>query len=273
MAGNRTELNIVVVAGAQNGVVPQVNVVAVDDVQNVVVPQADAPASCGIQNILAPQVDAPIVGIQNADVPQVDVIAAGDQNGVVSRVDQNDTVQQAGADVEPTESSDDDEMYEVEDQLRGKKTKYQRHTQEQYNELENFFVKHPHPTEKQRIELGMKIGMEMQKIKYWFKNRRTRMKIQIERHENILLKKQNDKLIAENAVLRKNVTNPRCTSYGGDPVVPTPLAFENEHLRAEVARLNEEVSRLNEEVSRLNKEVARLNEEVARLRALANRYN
>ncbi|CAN1334803.1 hypothetical protein LINPERPRIM_LOCUS36522 [Linum perenne] len=92
----------------------------------------------GVLNDVVPQVDAPTVGvIQNADVPQVDVIAAGDQNDIVSQVDQNDTVQQAGADVEPAESSDDD-MYEVEDEWRGKKTKYQRHTQEQYNVLEKF---------------------------------------------------------------------------------------------------------------------------------------
>ncbi|CAN1805666.1 Homeobox-leucine zipper protein ROC5 [Linum perenne] len=120
-------------------------------------------------------------------------------------------------------------MYEVEDDRRGKKRKYQRHTQEQQDELEKFFLNHPHPTEKQRIELSMKIGMEMQKIKFWFQNRRTHMKIQLERHENILLRKQNDKLIAENVVLRQNVTE------------PTPIAFENEQHRAEVARLNEQV--------------------------------
>ncbi|CAN1122747.1 Homeobox-leucine zipper protein HDG1 [Linum perenne] len=272
MAGNGTELNIVAVASVQNSVVPQVNVVAGDDVQNVVVPQVDAPASCGIQNIIipqvdfvaavqhdvvpqvdvvgvlndvVPQVDAPTVGgIQNADVPQVDDIAAGDQN---------DTVQQAGADVEPAKSSDDDEMYEVEDEQRGKKRKHQRHTQEQCDELEKFFQKYPHPTKKQRIEISMKIGMEMQKIKSWFQNRRTHMKIQLERHENILLRKQNDKLIAEIAVLRQNVTDP------SGPMVPTSIAFEKEQLRAEVARLNEEV--------------ARLSGEVARLSALDNRYS
>ncbi|CAN1267339.1 Homeobox-leucine zipper protein HDG1 [Linum perenne] len=254
MAGNRTKLNIVAVAGVQNDVVPQVNIVVADDVQNVVVPQGDAPA---------------IGGIQNIDVPQVDVIAAGDQNDIVLQVDQNDTVQQAGADVEPVESSDDDEMYEVEDDRHGKKRKYQRHTQEQQDELEKyvttrkskFFLNHPHPTEKQRIELSMKIGMEMQKIKFWFQNRRTHMKSQLERHENILLRKQNDKLTAENAVLRQNVTE------------PTPIAFENEQHRAEVARLNEKVDRLNEQVARLNEVVVGLNEEVARLNALTNRYN
>ncbi|CAN1142860.1 Homeobox-leucine zipper protein HDG1 [Linum perenne] len=244
MAGNGTELNIVV--GVQNDVVPQVNIVVADDVQNIVVPQGDAPTVGGIQNI---------------DVPQVDVIAAGDQNDIVLQVDQNDTVQQAGADVEPVELSDDDEMYEVEDDRRGKKRKYQRHTHEQQDELEKFFLNHPHPTEKQRIELSMKIGMEMQKIKFWFQNCRTHMKIQLERHENILLRKQNDKLIAENVVLRQNVTE------------PTPITFENEQHRAEVARLNEQVDRLNEKVARLNEEVVGLNEEVARLNALTNRYN
>ncbi|CAN1334804.1 Homeobox-leucine zipper protein ROC5 [Linum perenne] len=200
MARNGTELNIVDVAGVQNGVVPQANVVADDDVQNVVVPQVDAPA-----------------------------VSGGDQNNIISQVDQNDKVQQAGVGVELAESSDDKEIYEVEDEQRGKKMKYQRYTQEQYNELENFFLKHPYPTEKQRIELSMKIGMEMDKIMFWFQNRRTHMKIKLKRHENILLKNQNDQLIAENAILRQNVTEPMCTCCGG-PVVPTPLAFQIEQL-------------------------------------------
>ncbi|CAN1754755.1 Homeobox-leucine zipper protein HDG7, partial [Linum perenne] len=80
------------------------------------------------------------------------------------------------------------------------------------------------------IELSMKLGMEMKQVKFWFQNRRTHMKTKLERHENILLRSQIDELIAENAVLRQNVT-------------PTPLAFENEKLRAEIARLNEEFIR------------------------------
>ncbi|CAN1178195.1 Homeobox-leucine zipper protein HDG1 [Linum perenne] len=281
MAGNRTEFNIVADVGVQNGLVPQVDVAAADDVQNVIVPQADSPLACGIQNVIVPQVDfvvaaiqygvvpqvdvdgvpkdvvpqvdAPTTGgIQNSDVPQVDVIAACDQNGIVSQVDQNDTVQQVAADVEPTESSDDDEMYEAEDERRGKKRRYQRHTQEQYRELENFFLEHPHPNEKQRIELSMKLGMEIKQIKFWFQNHRKQMKTQLERHENILLRNQNDELIAENAVLRQNVTEPRCTSCGG-LVVPTPLAFENEQLRAQNARLKEEVGRLYALANRYNR--------------------
>ncbi|CAN1248804.1 hypothetical protein LINPERPRIM_LOCUS6882 [Linum perenne] len=156
MAGNGSELNINAV-GVQNGTVPQVDVVAADDVQNVVISQADSPAACCIQNAFVPQVDFVVVaqyegipqvdvagipnnvvpqvdaptagGIQNNDIPQVDVIATGDQNYIVSQVDQNDAIQQAATDVESVKSSDDEEMYEVE-------------------ELENFFPEKPHPTKK-----------------------------------------------------------------------------------------------------------------------------
>ncbi|CAN1254271.1 Homeobox-leucine zipper protein HDG1 [Linum perenne] len=98
----------------------------------------------------------------------------------------------------------------------------------------------------------MKLGMEVKQIKFWFQNHRTQMKTQLERHENILLRNQNEELIAENAVLRQNVTEPKCTSCGG-PVVPTPLAFENKQLRAENAHLKDEVGRLYALTNRYNR--------------------
>ncbi|CAN1163736.1 Homeobox-leucine zipper protein ROC4 [Linum perenne] len=100
----------------------------------------------------------------------------------------------------------------------------------------------------------MKLGMEMKQIKFWFQNHRTQMKTQLKRHENILLRNQNDELIAENVVLRKNVTEPRCTSCGG-PMLPTPLAFENEQLRAENALLKDEVGRLCALTNRYNRPI------------------
>ncbi|CAN1304492.1 Homeobox-leucine zipper protein ROC6 [Linum perenne] len=174
MAGNGTELNIDVGGAVQNDVIPQVDF-AIVVVQYGVVPRVDV---ASVPNNVVPQVDAPAGGgIQNGDVPQVDVIVVGDQNNIVSQIDQNDTVQQVATDVEPVESSDDDEMYEVEEERRGKKKKYLHHTQEQYRELENFFLLHPRPTKKQMIELSMKLGMEMKQIKFWFQSHHTQMKV------------------------------------------------------------------------------------------------
>ncbi|CAN1179863.1 Homeobox-leucine zipper protein HDG1 [Linum perenne] len=256
MAGKGTELNIDVVDDVQNVVVPQVDAHAACGIQNTIVPQVVAvvqndvvpqvDVAGDVQNVVIPQADAPTSGgIQNDNVPQVDVIAASVQNDIISQVDQNDIIQQVAVavDVEPVDSSDNYE-YESKDERRGKKRKHLRHTQEQRRELEKFFLEHPHPTEKQRNELSKKLGMEIKQIKFWFQNRRTQTKTLLERHENTLLRIQIDKLIAENDVLRKNVTQPMCTSCGG-LVDPTSLAFENEQLRAENTRLKEEVALSN----------------------------
>ncbi|CAN1177190.1 Homeobox-leucine zipper protein HDG1 [Linum perenne] len=263
-----------VVVAVQNGVVPQVNVIADYDVQNAIVPKVDTPPALGIQNVVVPQVDfaANVVqydivpqvdiasvqndavpqvdapaggGIQNGDVPKVNVIVVGDQNGIVLQVDQNDTVQQAAAatEVEPAEPSDKYEMYEFEGERCGKKMKYLRHPRGQYRDLENFFMQYPRPTEKQRKELSMKLGMDMKQIKFWFQNRRTQMKNELERHENVLLRNQNNEVIAKNTILRRNMVEPKCTSRG-ILVVLEPLTLENEQLRAKNTRLKEEVDRL-----------------------------
>ena len=39
------------------------------------------------------------------------------------------------------------------------------------------FKECPHPDEKQRTELSMRLGLESKQIKFWFQNRRTQMKV------------------------------------------------------------------------------------------------
>ncbi|KAI3735125.1 hypothetical protein L6452_14613 [Arctium lappa] len=39
------------------------------------------------------------------------------------------------------------------------------------------FKDNPHPDEKERLALGKKLNLENKQIKFWFKNRRTQMKV------------------------------------------------------------------------------------------------
>ncbi|KAI8006479.1 Homeobox-leucine zipper protein HDG2 [Camellia lanceoleosa] len=57
-----------------------------------------------------------------------------------------------------------------------KKRRYQRHTQVQIQEMENFFKEYPHPDDKQRKVLSRELGLEPLQIKFWFQNKRTQIK-------------------------------------------------------------------------------------------------
>lgn len=65
----------------------------------------------------------------------------------------------------------------------------------------------------------------------------------MERHENIILRQENDKLRAENELLKQNMTDPICNNCGS-PVVPGPVSYEQQQLRIENARLNDELGRV-----------------------------
>ncbi|XP_010919250.2 homeobox-leucine zipper protein ROC5 isoform X1 [Elaeis guineensis] len=124
-----------------------------------------------------------------------------------------------------------------------KKKRYHRHTPQQIQELEALFKECPHPDEKQRMELSRRLNLESRQVKFWFQNRRTQMKTQMERHENTILKQENDKLRAENLSIREAMRNPICSNCGG-PVVLGEVSLEEQHLRIENARLKDELDRV-----------------------------
>ena len=66
---------------------------------------------------------------------------------------------------------------------------------------------------------------------------------QLERHENIILRQENDKLRAENGVMKDAMSNPICHNCGG-PAIPGQISFDEHQLRIENARLNDELSRI-----------------------------
>lgn len=124
-----------------------------------------------------------------------------------------------------------------------KKKRYHRHTPQQIQELEGLFKECPHPDEKQRLELSRRLNLESRQVKFWFQNRRTQMKTQIERHENSILKQENDKLRAENMSIKEAMRNPMCGNCGG-PAMLGEVSLEEQHLRIENARLKDELDRV-----------------------------
>ncbi|MED6159058.1 hypothetical protein PIB30_038840 [Stylosanthes scabra] len=106
-----------------------------------------------------------------------------------------------------------------------------------------FFKDCNHPDEKQRADLSRRLGLENKQVKFWFQNRRTQMKTQIERHENMILKQENEKLRAENSVMREAMANPMCNNCGGT-AIPGQISFDEHQIRIENARLKDELNRI-----------------------------
>ncbi|KAK7253178.1 hypothetical protein RIF29_37681 [Crotalaria pallida] len=127
---------------------------------------------------------------------------------------------------------------------RPKKKGFHRHTQLQIQEMEAFFKQCPHPDDKQRKELGRELGLEPLQVKFWFQNKRTQIKAQHERHENSILKSENEKLRAENIRYKEALSNATCPNCGG-PATLGEMSFDEQHLRIENARLREEIERIS----------------------------
>lgn len=66
---------------------------------------------------------------------------------------------------------------------------------------------------------------------------------QMERHENMILRQENDKLRAENLSIREATRNPVCSNCGGLAMLGEG-SLEEQHLRIENARLKDELDRV-----------------------------
>ncbi|KAJ0705509.1 putative transcription factor & lipid binding HD-SAD family [Helianthus annuus] len=120
---------------------------------------------------------------------------------------------------------------------------YSRYTQEQIEELEKFFNKNSHPTEKERFEIANKLNITIKKVKFWFQNKRTQLKTQTERHEHTILKQENEQLRLENSALIEALKNALCSKCGGQATIPDgsihkhKVVIENAWLKEELSRI------------------------------------
>lgn len=126
--------------------------------------------------------------------------------------------------------------------LQPKKKRYHRHTARQIQEMEALFKECPHPDDKQRMKLSQELGLKPRQVKFWFQNRRTQMKAQQDRADNLILRAENENLKNENYRLQSALRNIMCPSCGGAAILGE-IVFDEQHLRLENAQLKEELDR------------------------------
>ncbi|KAG7036209.1 Homeobox-leucine zipper protein ROC3 [Cucurbita argyrosperma subsp. argyrosperma] len=130
-----------------------------------------------------------------------------------------------------------------------KKKRYHRHTARQIQEMEALFKECPHPDDKQRLKLSQELGLKPRQVKFWFQNRRTQMKAQQDRSDNVMLRSENDTLKNENYRLQTALRNIICPSCGGQGILGEP-SLDEQQLRLENARLREQYqSQTSDDVS------------------------
>ncbi|KAF7829193.1 Homeobox-leucine zipper protein ROC3 [Senna tora] len=125
-----------------------------------------------------------------------------------------------------------------------KKKRYHRHTARQIQEMEALFKECPHPDDKQRMKLSQDLGLKPRQVKFWFQNRRTQMKAQQDRADNVILRAENENLKNDNYRLQAALRNVMCPNCGGPAMVGADLALDDHQLRLENARLREELERV-----------------------------
>ncbi|KAL7166806.1 hypothetical protein ACSBR2_037474 [Camellia fascicularis] len=132
---------------------------------------------------------------------------------------------------------------EQETEQQPKKKRYHRHTARQIQEMESLFKECPHPDDKQRQRLSQDLGLKPRQVKFWFQNRRTQMKAQQDRQDNVILRAENENLKNENYRLQAALRCIICPNCGG-PAMLGEMGYDEQQLRLDNARLKEEFERV-----------------------------
>ncbi|KAJ6389007.1 hypothetical protein OIU77_027376 [Salix suchowensis] len=160
-----------------------------------------------------------------------------EENGQVMRGKEE---MESGSGSEQLEDKSGNEQ-ESSEQPPNKKKRYHRHTAAQIQEMEAMFKECPHPDDKQRMRLSQELGLKPRQVKFWFQNRRTQMKAQQDRSDNIILRAENESLKNDNYRLQAELRNLICPHCGGQAMLG---AIPFEELRLENARLRDELERV-----------------------------
>ncbi|KAF9625194.1 hypothetical protein IFM89_020114 [Coptis chinensis] len=147
------------------------------------------------------------------------------------------------------QDQDNEQLLLLEQQEQPKKKRYHRHTVRQIQEMEALFKECPHPDDKQRMKLSQELGLKPRQVKFWFQNRRTQMKAQQDKSENVILRAENENLKNEGFRLQAALRSISCPNCGG-PAILGEMSFDEQHLRIENVRLKEELERLSGIASR-----------------------
>ncbi|GFQ04741.1 homeobox-leucine zipper protein roc3 [Phtheirospermum japonicum] len=153
---------------------------------------------------------------------------------------------ESGSGSEPMEtlSGNDQELdTDQQAQQQPKKKRYHRHTARQIQEMESLFKECPHPDDKQRLKLSQDLGLKPRQVKFWFQNRRTQMKAQQDRQDNVVLRSENESLKNDNYRLQAALRNIVCPNCGG-PAMLGEMGYDEQQVRIENARLKEELDRV-----------------------------
>ncbi|XP_063937640.1 homeobox-leucine zipper protein GLABRA 2 isoform X2 [Daucus carota subsp. sativus] len=117
--------------------------------------------------------------------------------------------------------------------------------------MEALFKESPHPDDKQREELGKKLGLHPSQVKFWFQNRRTQIKVTQERRGNLFLRREMIRFRDENKALSDIITKSACSNCGAPASAKhTVIPSEFQQLWIENARLKSENKRLLEVIGK-----------------------
>ncbi|MCD7462276.1 hypothetical protein HAX54_048165 [Datura stramonium] len=124
-----------------------------------------------------------------------------------------------------------------------KKRKCSRRTVNQVEELEAFFDENPRPDPKERLELGRKLKMTSNQVKFWFQRRRSQVKMKSQCEENEILKGENYVLYIQNISMKEAMRNPICRRCGYGAIV-RDINVDEHQTRIENKRLKHEIKRI-----------------------------
>uniref|UniRef100_M1CXK4 Homeobox protein n=1 Tax=Solanum tuberosum TaxID=4113 RepID=M1CXK4_SOLTU len=125
----------------------------------------------------------------------------------------------------------------------GISSKRHKYSDNQIQELEAVFKENSHPDEKTRLELATKFSVGKKQVQFWFQNKRSISKTQLERHDKKILQQENEKLCLEYAAMKEVMENSICDPCRNKDTIRKENIDEKEILN-EHARLKNELARI-----------------------------